>query len=196
MNDFEALLPDKVEAKELKDIKSTSAWLESNVIKVRLTAGRIKYDIKDVVRDVFQAHELIVRSPVPGWSWRRYCREIGVAHVTPLRWFKKFGLKYTITHRPKFKKFKEEQKKYCRYVRYGVTPLEYEDMLWDQGNRCMICGKVFGPDNHSCVDHNHRTGEVRGLLCRKCNIAIGLLNEDPGVLKNAIRYLTNQNEDI
>ena len=39
------------------------------------------------------------------------------------------------------------------------------------------------------VDHNHDTGEVRGLLCRKCNSAIGLLNEDPTVLFRAIDYI-------
>ena len=43
-----------------------------------------------------------------------------------------------------------------------------------------------------CVDHHHFTNEVRGLLCQRCNRAIGLLGDDPTVIRSAINYLTKE----
>ena len=57
---------------------------------------------------------------------------------------------------------------------------------------CDICGTDspgFGRKNF-CIDHNHSTGSVRGMLCQKCNIGIGNFNDSPELLNKAIRYLT------
>ncbi|MBA7572888.1 hypothetical protein ES708_14675 [subsurface metagenome] len=62
--------------------------------------------------------------------------------------------------------------------------------LWEsQDGKCAICGESFIKLFNTCVDHNHETGEVRGLLCRKCNVAIGFLNDDPELMEKAIKYL-------
>ena len=63
-------------------------------------------------------------------------------------------------------------------------------MVLDQGNRCKLC-LVHHDETHGglYVDHNHRTGKVRGLLCAKCNWAIGLLGEDTELAERAIGYL-------
>ena len=98
--DFTVLLPDTVKPLEVEDPINTAAYLEASVGRVRIKAGKIKYAIEDIIEDVWKAHEIIVRYPAPGWTWRRYCSEIGVGNKTPLRWFQKFGLDYTITHRP------------------------------------------------------------------------------------------------
>lgn len=70
---------------------------------------------------------------------------------------------------------------------YGLTMAQYEAMLAEQDGRCLICRKVMAPP---AVDHDHETGEVRGLLCRQCNTAIGLLGDDPAMLVRATEYLT------
>jgi Recombination endonuclease VII len=59
--------------------------------------------------------------------------------------------------------------------KYGIGIEEYESMLLGQNNKCAICGseKPGGPFNVFHVDHNHSTGEVRGLLCVMCNLAVG-----------------------
>jgi Recombination endonuclease VII len=72
---------------------------------------------------------------------------------------------------------------------YGITPEEYDTILLAQGGGCGICG---GPPNgrgvHYHVDHDHDTGRVRGLLCNRCNHAVGLL-EDGRWLGAVAKYL-------
>lgn len=73
---------------------------------------------------------------------------------------------------------------------YGLTPADYRRMLTAQGNRCAICG--CDPTNQSqrfSIDHDHVTGRVRGLLCNRCNRALGLLRDDATILERARRYL-------
>lgn len=62
-------------------------------------------------------------------------------------------------------------------LRYGMTYAEYEAMLVSQGGVCAICGG--SPGKHRLhVDHDHKTGKVRALLCIKCNAALGATNDD------------------
>lgn len=79
---------------------------------------------------------------------------------------------------------------------YGLTVAEYNAMLLDQGGVCAVCGKDE-PNEHGrtgkkfrlSVDHCHETGSIRGLLCQRCNRAIGLLGDDPTLMRKAISYL-------
>jgi hypothetical protein len=75
---------------------------------------------------------------------------------------------------------------------YGMTVEQYESMLDEQDGRCAICrsDRPGGPRTPIfTVDHDHDTGRVRGLLCSSCNRALGLLRDDPEVLRLAIGYL-------
>lgn len=70
----------------------------------------------------------------------------------------------------------------------GITEADYGEMLCKQKNRCAICKK--SPEDFKfclAVDHNHDNGKVRGLLCVKCNTAIGSLNNIK-ILRSAIKY--------
>lgn len=86
-------------------------------------------------------------------------------------------------------------------TKYGLTKEQYEQMVLEHDNKCAICrmpekeldGNHGSPLSLS-VDHNHATGKVRGLLCRQCNIGIGRLKEDVGILQNAIDYLNKYSE--
>lgn len=89
----------------------------------------------------------------------------------------------------------------CRATyRSGIRRGHYRDSisdddlrhLLDTTNECVICG-VEAP---LVVDHDHRTGKVRGLLCNKCNMAIGLLQDDPMLLEFGRMYLlANSNNE-
>jgi hypothetical protein len=75
---------------------------------------------------------------------------------------------------------------------YGLTEEAYCAMLLAQGGSCAICGTDDpggngAPSMH--VDHCHRTGRVRGLLCSRCNLAIGNLEDSPDLLRIAADYL-------
>lgn len=70
---------------------------------------------------------------------------------------------------------------------YGMTEEEYEALLLAQGNRCGICTKLFVKTPH--IDHDHKTGKVRGLLCNDCNTGLGRFKDDFSVVRAAVRYL-------
>lgn len=74
------------------------------------------------------------------------------------------------------------------FRRYGITAECYADALSDQGMACAICRRPAGNET-LCVDHNHATGALRGLLCSGCNTGLGLFNEDPAALRAAAEYV-------
>jgi hypothetical protein len=69
--------------------------------------------------------------------------------------------------------------------KYGLTLEGYNDLVRSQGGRCAICGAA----STLCVDHDHATGRVRGLLCHNCNRGIGLLGDDAARVGRAAEYL-------
>jgi Recombination endonuclease VII len=74
--------------------------------------------------------------------------------------------------------------------KYDMTEAEYEEKLVGQSNKCAICGDVLNVEKkHPPVDHNHSTGQVRGILCQKCNLLLGLCNDSIDVLERTIGYL-------
>jgi hypothetical protein len=71
--------------------------------------------------------------------------------------------------------------------RYGITPEDYDQMLKEQNGVCAICKVRKKEKLH--IDHDHKTGRVRGLLCGACNRALGLLKDNTDFLNKAIEYL-------
>lgn len=81
----------------------------------------------------------------------------------------------------------------CRSVawiqhKYDLSVSEYQDLYDSQGGRCAICAQLPS-GGRLCVDHDHESGEVRGLLCDNCNKAIGLFQDSPEVIINAVEYI-------
>lgn len=75
---------------------------------------------------------------------------------------------------------------------YGLTEAEVRDMAESQGWKCDICGdKLVEKEGRAyyTIDHCHRTGKNRGLLCHKCNRGIGFLNDDITIVEKAVQYL-------
>lgn len=66
---------------------------------------------------------------------------------------------------------------------------EYEVILSKQSGVCAICGGVCQSGKRLAVDHCHKTDKVRGLLCAKCNLGIGLFDDEPTRIQAAITYL-------
>jgi hypothetical protein len=96
-------------------------------------------------------------------------------------------------------KFAKLRRIYSLKSRYGITANEFAVMWEAQRGRCPICGQPFRTEwpsrkyDSACIDHDHETGIIRGLLCRRCNLAIGLCNDDPETLLAASAYVAYTN---
>lgn len=77
---------------------------------------------------------------------------------------------------------------YLREKKYGVTQEQWDLMSKRCDDKCEICGKE-NKHRALCVDHNHDTGEVRGLLCDNCNVGIGKLQDSVDLIQKAAVYL-------
>ena len=82
--------------------------------------------------------------------------------------------------------------------KYGFTLREYNQLFQQQGGCCAICRKPETASNKYgtrvlAVDHDHKTGKVRGLLCDRCNRMVGFAKENTTVLQKAIKYLEFHN---
>jgi len=96
------------------------------------------------------------------------------------------------------KKYRVQNKEIVKgwkfFTKYNLTYEQYAKMLLGQNGVCSICGlpetvKQKGKLRPLSVDHCHRTNTVRGLLCSRCNTAIGLLGDDINIMASAISYL-------
>lgn len=82
---------------------------------------------------------------------------------------------------------------------YGLTLAEYDALFARQNGVCAVCAEpetMNGPHGEPrllAVDHNHATGEVRGLLCHRCNVVLGLADDSPDRLERAAAYLRRFN---
>lgn len=88
--------------------------------------------------------------------------------------------KYYTTKRGRLRKIKS----------YGITENEYHILKDFAHGNCHICHEPFG--NQENIDHCHKTNNVRGLLCTKCNIALGALNDNIALLQRAIEYIEQE----
>jgi hypothetical protein len=84
---------------------------------------------------------------------------------------------------------------------YGITSTDYKTMLEAQDHKCGVCGSegFTMKKEHKVklvVDHDHETGEVRGLLCHNCNRALGLFHDDPEALMKAIKWVTKKHSTV
>lgn len=98
----------------------------------------------------------------------------------------KENLKRWIENNPE--KWKSDVRARVLKSKYGITPEEYERMFEQQGGVCAVCKRPPGKRRLS-VDHDHETGEVRALLCTRCNMALGYADESPSILQGLIDYL-------
>ena len=73
--------------------------------------------------------------------------------------------------------------------KYGITLADYDRMLKTQAGGCAICGRKPSKTRRLDVDHSHKTGIVRGILCHKCNRGLAWFGDNPSTLRSAAHYL-------
>ena len=84
------------------------------------------------------------------------------------------------------RRYRAKKPQQCLVWRYGITFEQKKRMEDKQGGHCAICHRLM---DTPCVDHDHETKQVRELLCRSCNLGIGLLQEDISIIESALAYL-------
>lgn len=94
----------------------------------------------------------------------------------------------TIRHNKWSKENKEYITTYMRAWRHGLTVDQMNLLLEQAGDNCPICNRGFD-ESVKAIDHCHETGTIRGVICNKCNVAIGMFGESVDALKNSIDYL-------
>ena len=114
---------------------------------------------------------------------RRTC--IACHKRSQLKTYAKHGRKkYRVTE-----KDKEYRRKWALAKRYGLSPKDYDCILQAQGGGCAICGQHPSASRNLPVDHCHKTGEVRGVLCDPCNVGLSKFKENTRLIAAAYKYL-------
>lgn len=76
-----------------------------------------------------------------------------------------------------------------RLDKYGITKAQFDSLFSAQGSCCAVC-KIADPGGKGWhLDHDHRTDKVRGILCSRCNVGLGMFRDNPALLEAAIGYL-------
>jgi Recombination endonuclease VII len=92
--------------------------------------------------------------------------------------------------RDKYTSWSDATREISRVRRYGLTPLAFAEMLQAQEYKCGCCRDPLpNITKHVHIDHDHKTGRVRGVVCRDCNMALGYGRDDPTRLRMAAEYL-------
>ena len=109
------------------------------------------------------------------------------------RWAEEYRRRVGVRARPPKQtqeQYLAKKRAYARLKTYGIGASQLQRMLDEQDNRCLICRDVFESSKATHVDHDHSTGEVRGILCHHCNVGVGCFRDDPAILRRAADYLT------
>lgn len=136
------------------------------------------------------------RNRLPGWSTggnQLPVPRMWVACVVCTAQFKRAGNASTLTCgstcRARLKAFGD------RCAKYGIGRLDYDRILAEQNGACAVCLWVPQDRWSLDIDHCHQTGAVRGLLCNRCNVGIGALQDSPDNLLRAAAYLTQLKDE-
>jgi len=114
-------------------------------------------------------------------------REYVAEHKDEVRaWQKAYKSEHRKELLAKQKAYRDSHKDQRYVSKYGLTFGDVERLVAFQGGRCAICGEKA----RLVVDHCHTSGRVRGLLCRRCNVALGGFGDDVGLLRRAVQYLS------
>ncbi len=95
-----------------------------------------------------------------------------------------------ICSKERMRQFRTKHERWYLYRKYKITPEQYLKLFQDQKGACAICGiDQVAYKRRLCVDHDHKTGTIRGLLCQTCNVMLGSGKDSPNILRKGIEYL-------
>jgi hypothetical protein len=98
---------------------------------------------------------------------------------------------YVAYHRSRREKARERSLQ----RKYGISLDKFKSILDAQGGKCAICFSLNWHGRQPCIDHDHKSGKVRGILCHKCNLTIGMMGENAESVKRLWEYLQKFNAE-
>lgn len=135
----------------------------------------------------------------PSVPYQKFCGsrtlKIGCSYKQTVMRNKRYGKKFREKNIDYYKDKPVENRNNLLKYKYKLTIEEYNKMLEKQDNVCAICLldeqglNNSGKKKRLAIDHNHETGEVRGLLCTKCNMALGRFDDSIEKIERALNYL-------
>lgn len=117
-------------------------------------------------------------------NYRKQCKKCTVQNVRI-----NYGKNIELNREKKRLRYREITRYENYNNKYGITKDKFKELVKIQNGKCWICNEIN--DEYLNVDHNHKTGEFRGLICKDCNMGIGLFKDNPDNLYRAITYLTH-----
>lgn len=146
-----------------------------------------------LVKPVSEFHRILSNKNKPGnwtyYSWCKRCRKIYTDKLWADPSFRSHMAKVSKRWiRRNQSKMKLYQRRASVKHAYGITLEQYDSMYAELGGLCMICG-MPGKQKKLFIDHCHKTGKVRGLLCCACNLWLGKIEKNPKILPGIINYL-------
>src|SRR3990167_7429107 len=141
-------------------------------------------------RDISIQRSAAYRREHPEWA-----KNADALHHSRYNWREKFP--------EKAKKLSSEQAQRRRFRKYGLTQAQYDQILCQQNEVCAACrevpstssvGQGLNKYDDFVVDHNHVTGKVRGLVCTNCNVALGMIRDNPSTARKLATYLEKNSQ--
>lgn len=126
---------------------------------------------------------------------------VHISQTTPEKRIRTRALAKERYEKGHWKKVSQNAKQYNRHLylknTYGITQEVYEKLLTSQNCKCAICKSIVDDSSKGHIDHCHKTGEIRGILCAQCNKGLGHFKDDANLLYTAIDYLkTHEGEKL
>ena len=133
----------------------------------------------------------VVRAGSPN-KWIIECKSCGLEHEQGSREIQKGQKSMSCDNYKPYNYTGLDRRDVVIRNQYGITLEQYNNMLKAQNYSCAICGEEDEVEGRRlAIDHCHTTGQVRGLLCGKCNRGLGLFYDNEDLLQKAIQYLKN-----
>lgn len=168
-----------------KKKKYNKIWIKNNPEKRKIVNKRYRIKNADKVK---KSHK--------NWTEnnRDYPNKYYAKNKIRLNEYNKKYYKTYLQNHPEKKEEKQFSSKKFK-LKIKISFLEYKNMIEKQNNLCIICNKSetsiakSGVTKTLAIDHCHKTGKIRDLLCSKCNVGLGNFNDDIELIKKAILYL-------